>query len=300
MAHITKFLNKLPPANHIIAYGSTILKKPGQGIDPNAQIDLIISVKDSLTWHKENMKENPSDYSQKALKSGAEYLISSVKKAAGIHYNPLIEFEGKKFKYGVCEIYDLCQDLRNWDTLYLAGRFQKPTLALVEDKSVIEAQTTNLKSALAFAVLTLPSLTTEDKLYEKITTISYKGDRRVEDPNKIRNIVEGNMKEFRTLYEKYIKDLGLSLENGVLERQWDIEKLIEKLPKWIQEENPHLVYLENETREEALFNSVSQKNAYYSSQQIKHAVRTTGLLKIIEYSWAKLMKAIKGRSNKNK
>lgn len=48
MSHITKFLNKLPPIKHAIAYGSTVLKKPNIGIDPNAQIDLIIAVDEPL------------------------------------------------------------------------------------------------------------------------------------------------------------------------------------------------------------------------------------------------------------
>lgn len=59
------------------------------------------------------MKDNPKDYSQKILNKGPNFLISSVSKAAGIHYNPLIDFEGRKFKYGVCSISDLIEDLTN-------------------------------------------------------------------------------------------------------------------------------------------------------------------------------------------
>lgn len=139
----------------------------------------------------------------------------------------------------------------------------------------------------------MPSISTEDQLYDHITQISYRGDKRLEDPNKIRNIVDGNFYEFRKLYEELIDELGLILENGVLERK-DTRNLVKNLPEWIQELLPQLEYLEVEMRDEFLYKLVADKNSNYSSLQINHAVRTTDLLKIIEYSWAKVVKAFKG------
>jgi len=212
------FLKELPLVDHAVLYGSSYLKKPLIGVDSSAQVDLILAVKDPLDWHKQNLKTNPKHYSSVCQSEGPEFIVDSVSKAAGIHYNPFVYFEGKRFKYGVISVQDLCEDLRNWKTLYMAGRFQKPKLALVEDKRVTIAQQKNLRMALAVGMLTLPEVTTEEDLFFRISSISYVGDNRIEDPSKVRNIVKGNIDKFLDMYLPMIKDFGgFDIDNGAVE-----------------------------------------------------------------------------------
>lgn len=59
-------------------------------------------------------------------------------------------------KYGVIGKETLCRDLTLWDTLYAAGRLQKPVLTLVEDPDVAKACSKNHLSALTTSLLLLP------------------------------------------------------------------------------------------------------------------------------------------------
>lgn len=114
-------------------------------------------------------------------------------------------------KYGVVNIETLCRDLSEWDTLYLAGRLQKPVKILRDDPRVRLAYQINLLSAVRVALLLLPTHFTEHQLYSTITGISYLGDPRMrlyaENPNKVQNIVDNQLGNFRRLYTPLIEQL---------------------------------------------------------------------------------------------
>lgn len=57
------------------------------------------------------MSQNSDHYSGVCLKRGPEYIIESYEQAAKIHYNPLVNFDDTRFKYGVISTKDLIQDL---------------------------------------------------------------------------------------------------------------------------------------------------------------------------------------------
>lgn len=59
-------------------------------------------------------------------------------------------------KYGVINKNSLCRDLQQWDTLYTAGRLQKPVMTLKADDQVIKAGIRNYISALVVSLLLLP------------------------------------------------------------------------------------------------------------------------------------------------
>ncbi len=59
-------------------------------------------------------------------------------------------------KYGVIGVPRLLSDLRSWDALYVAGRMQKPVATLAADARVSAAAESNLRAALACALLLLP------------------------------------------------------------------------------------------------------------------------------------------------
>lgn len=122
-------------------------------------------------------------------------------------------------KYGVTNIDTLRRDLKTWDTLYLAGRLQKPVQILRDDPTITLSYQANLIAATRTALLMLPERFTEYQLYSTITGISYLGDPRMsvgaENPNKIDNIVDNQLAHFRLLYGKVIEQLpNLSYEKG--------------------------------------------------------------------------------------
>lgn len=101
---------------------------------------------------------------------------------------------------------NLCSDLLNWQSLYLAGRMHKPLRVIKDDARVRLTQQVNLTSALRAALLTLPERFSDTELFERIASISYDGDPRMilpaENREKIRNIVRMQGQQFRELYRR--------------------------------------------------------------------------------------------------
>ena len=84
---------------------------------------------------------------------------------------------------------------------------QKPILTVLDDEGVSKAQDINLDNAINLAVFlhyheTEPVLFA--KLFETLCNFSYKGDIRMrwkmENPNKVKNIVEGSYSGLVDLY----------------------------------------------------------------------------------------------------
>ena len=106
---------------------------------------------------------------------------------------------------------NLCSDLLNWRTLYLAGRMHKPLRIIKDDARVRLTQQVNLTSAVRAALLTLPEEFSENQLFERIAGISYSGDPRmmlpVEDRGKVGNIVRKQSSQFKELYHRLVVGL---------------------------------------------------------------------------------------------
>ena len=162
-----------------------------------------------------NLAQYPEHY------SGLQYLpfksaaISHIQDdiGAGVYFNPYITVNGTMIKYGVANLDTLSSDLSEWRTLYLAGRLQKPVKILRDDPRVRLANQVNLISALRTALLMLPENFTERELYERIASLSYLGDPRMnaylggENPRKVSNIVGAQLPSFRQLYVPLIQNL---------------------------------------------------------------------------------------------
>lgn len=103
---------------------------------------------------------------------------------------------------------NLCSDLLNWRTLYLAGRMHKPIRIIKDDARVRLTQQVNLTSAVRTALLTLPGEFTERELFERITGFSYSGDLRMslpaENRGKVGNIVRKQSTQFKELYHRLV------------------------------------------------------------------------------------------------
>ncbi|OAX81651.1 hypothetical protein ACJ72_04006 [Emergomyces africanus] len=182
----------------------------GQG-NSGKMIDFIFGVSYSQHWHALNLNQYRDHYS--GLGSLGSYVVSQVQEkwGAGIYFNPYVTVNGTLIKYGVVNIDTLCKDLSDWDSLYLAGRLQKPVKILRDHPKVRLANQVNLLSAVRVALLLLPPKFTEQQLYSTIAGISYMGDPRMafaaEDPRKVNNIVSSQMTNFRRLYAPLIETL---------------------------------------------------------------------------------------------
>ncbi|KAL6715191.1 Mitochondrial translocator assembly and maintenance protein 41 [Lecanora helva] len=174
-------------------------------------IDFIFGVSYTQHWHSLNLQEHRDHYS--AIGSLGSSFVSRVqdKWGAGVYFNPYVTVNGTLIKYGVVNLDTLCRDLSQWDTLYLAGRLQKPVKILRDDPRVRLANQVNLISALRTALLLLPPTFSEQELYRTITGISYLGDPRMslgaENLNKVANIVKHQLPNFRRLYAPLIENL---------------------------------------------------------------------------------------------
>ena len=73
------------------------------------------------------------------------------KLGARIYYNPHVKVNNVLIKYGVVSMHHLTRDLEEWETLYLAGRLQKPVNVLRNAKLVTLANKTNLDNAVRVA-----------------------------------------------------------------------------------------------------------------------------------------------------
>lgn len=217
------------PIRYAFAYGSGVFPQDGApasvgSLHPAApeaiakvqgggqkMIDFIFGVSYTQHWHSLNIQEHRDHYSSVA--SLGSYAVSRLQDSfgAGMYFNPYVTINGTLIKYGVVNIDTLCRDLSTWDTLYLAGRLQKPVKILRDNPSVRLANQVNLISAVRAALLLLPPDFTEQDLYATIAGISYMGDPRMsiggDDPRKVLNIVSNQLPNFRRLYAPLIENL---------------------------------------------------------------------------------------------
>ena len=219
------------PIRYAFAYGSGVF--PQTAVSPTApatklhphpssaissvqggqgkMIDFVFGVSYTQHWHSLNLQQHRDHYS--TVGSLGSYLVSRVQDnwGAGVYFNPYITVNGTLIKYGVVNLDTLCRDLSEWDTLYLAGRLQKPVKILRDDPRVRLANQVNLLSAVRASLLLLPESFTEKQLYSTIAGISYLGDPRMslpsENPHKVANIVDNQLANFRQLYAPLIENL---------------------------------------------------------------------------------------------
>lgn len=292
MAHIQEFIKTLPKHVFGFTYGSSYLIAQTQN-QAKPQIDIVLCVEDPVSWHHENLALNPHHYAYHLSYLGSNFIVNSANKAAGIHYNPYVMYNDLEFKYGVISIEDLVKDLKQWHSFYLAGRMQKPVHILTENQEIASLMANNYKMALITGVMIGPSLFQETDLYEDITRLSYYGDKRFEDPNKVQKIVENNLERFKEIYRPILMNMsGLGLDNGFIERKGSFYANLGCLPEWIScyKDIIHLTWQE---RKSFIVDHFTSKNSYYSQQQMVHALKTTSPAKIFKYSLSKLLKSLK-------
>lgn len=150
-----------PPLAFAFAYGSQVFKQslskptvanagikllsePEKGLpeyttvssrERRDMVDLVFAVDDAVEWHRANMELNRHHYSGLISKFGPRAVAKLQRDyAAKVYYNTLVrvpDLEGDQLiKYGVIETRHLIDDLLDWNSLYIAGRLQKPVKIL--------------------------------------------------------------------------------------------------------------------------------------------------------------------------
>ena len=219
--NIFDFISTLPEVVDIIGYGSGVKNQEGYTDDIKRQIDLILTVNDIYEFHKLNFKKYPNIYSNIGIK-----LIKHVNNiGTDINYVSNIDYKNNTYKIGVINKNDLSKDLIIWDNMYMAGRCQKPISTLKIRDKVKNEIIYNRLNALKIALLLNHNKTiTEQELYETICSLSYIGDIRMtmhcENPDKIKNIVNGSKIEFREIYNE-VNDNLFDIKNNIISTNTD-------------------------------------------------------------------------------
>ena len=128
---IKEFIKTLPEVKSVKAYGSSIAYQSGYKENEKKQVDLIVIVEDIKNFYKENLKKNKYMYKFTPKIYFKHAKAETLKKAAGICYTTDINYGIDTYKMGVIEKADVLDDLINWKTFYIAGRFQKEMFTLL-------------------------------------------------------------------------------------------------------------------------------------------------------------------------
>jgi translocator assembly and maintenance protein 41 len=221
-------------------------------------------------------------------------------------------------KYGVISTSKLKNDLKEWDSLYIAGRMQKPTSILsICDDEIIEIQEKhNLRYALSAALLLLPEEELRrdfqlpaSKVFESLAELSYIGDPRIkagaEDPLKISKLVHspGQLQRFQSMYRgefTRLQSMGiLSIGNGGknieinTHDQGTRRALAARLPSKLQNQT---VDEKHQLSSSFLRQSLARIVSRPAQIQSGKGIVTAGVYKSILYAGAKLAKgAFSGR-----
>ncbi|KII86798.1 hypothetical protein PLICRDRAFT_43460 [Plicaturopsis crispa FD-325 SS-3] len=204
------------PIRYAFAYGSGVFEQDGYKV-PQApgekapMLDFMFAVTHPAHWHSINMQQHPSHYPLHARALGSGFVSGVQEIAPGVWFNTLVQMNGVTIKYGVTTVDNLCSDLLNWRSLYLAGRMHKPLRIIKDDARVRLTQQVNLASALRASLLTLPSSFPPSELFTRIAGFSYAGDPRMllpaENRGKVANIVRGQEAQFAELYWRLARGL---------------------------------------------------------------------------------------------
>ncbi|KAK9669040.1 hypothetical protein RND81_13G104600 [Saponaria officinalis] len=210
MDELAGLLTILPPVEFCCVYGSSLHPN---NYDKSRMIDYILGVRDPVEWHSQNLQTNMNHYASWMVYLGGAKMITGVADhiGVGVHFNPFVSWNNQTFKYGVVRMNDLIEDLRSWENFYLSGRLQKPVNVVVDCLDVKQLNLFNLKAATSAALLLLPDTFTEEDLYAKICSLSYKGDLRMlfaEDRHKVRKIVQGQFELFKGMYRPVLEEFA--------------------------------------------------------------------------------------------
>ncbi|KAF9210716.1 Mitochondrial translocator assembly and maintenance protein 41 [Podila verticillata] len=211
------------PIRYAFAYGSGVFAQKGYDSKKKPMVDFVFGVSHPQHWHSLNLQANPHHYSLVGKLGSKAVAMTQERFGAGVYFNPFVEVNGMNIKYGVVSVDSLCNDLLNWETMYLSGRLHKPVKILIDDPRTRLSNQVNLFNATRVALLSLPKRFTSEELFYKIAGLSYLGDFRMsigENPHKVQNIVNAQLSQFHRLYDPLLGNLSnvTTLREGHLEQ----------------------------------------------------------------------------------
>ena len=301
---IVEFISTMPKTVSVKAYGSSIAFQSGYSANEKKQVDLIVIVDDIKKFYEENLKKNKYMYKLTPQIYFRFASSKNMRKYASICYTTHIDYGVDTYKMGVIEKRDVMDDLLNWKTFYIAGRFQKEMFTAISDPEIEAANEINKKNALVAALLLLDKKNpTLDDLYQKICSLSYMGDNRnsfkAEDPNKIKKLASGSKEHFDKEYKDKTDLFTVKKNNQIVvdyEKVFsEMENLPPKLYERIQASLADNVSLEDniENIRNSITGYLTEVIKASSFGQTKKGILTTGPTNSISYAFAKLKKGRK-------
>ena len=300
---IINFIKTLPSTVSVKAYGSSIAYQSGYKENEKKQVDLIVIVDDIKKFYEQNLKKNKHMYKLTPRIYFKHAKSSSLKKAAGICYTTDIVYDKDTYKMGVIEKEDVLDDLLNWKTFYIAGRFQKEMFTAKADEQIEKANEINKRNALTIALLLLDKKNpTLNDLYEKICSLSYMGDSRksfkAEDPNKIKKLASGSKEHFDKEYTAKTDLYTVDEKERITIDNEKLLKMIDKLPielkmKISDEIGDKRIREASIEIRKAITDYLTTIIKKSSMGQTKKGILTTGPKNSIGYALAKLRKGRK-------
>lgn len=308
--NIIRFVDTIPETVSVKAYGSSVAYQSGYTDNEKKQIDLVVVVDNIKEFYRQNMEKNR--YMYKLVPSIYFRLASSLelKKHASICYTSHIRYDGDFYKMGVVEKSDVLDDLLNWKTFFIAGRFQKEMFTVISDSEIENANEINKRNALVASLLLLgdSNEVTLDMLYEKLCSLSYLGDARkalkAEDPDKVKKIARGSKDFFNREY-KDKTDLFSVREDEYIDIDYDkLFFAIQYLPVPLYDDILYSInsYMSREERlstiQSVISNYITAAVKSSSLQQTVRGVLTTGPKNSVLYAVEKLKKGRKKSEDK--
>ncbi|KAG6854654.1 hypothetical protein C0991_003302 [Blastosporella zonata] len=309
------------PIRYAFAYGSGVFDQEGyekQKDEDMPMLDFMFAVTHPAHFHSINMHQHPQHYPLHARVLGSSYVSRLEEVGPGVWFNPYVPMAGVRIKYGVTTVDNLCSDLLNWKSLYLAGRMHKPLRIIKDDARVRLTQQVNLTSAVRAALLTLPHEFPETELFERITGISYNGDPRMwlpaENRGKVANIVRKQGPQFKELYHRLavglpgvhwpVGETTIRQDTSAMARAAHLKKLPSNLIKGVREHYSRNSELSIEADESAfwlrlggdeklphvLTEEMGSIVRYPAAVQTVKGIASAGIGKSVQYSMAKIGK----------
>lgn len=173
----------------------------------------------------------------------------------------------------------------------MPGRFQKVVFPIIETDGLKEAIKINRKNALIIAAYLLNSeYLNKKELLNMICSLSYLGDTRMkfaENPNKIKNIVNGSYEELLKIYN-FNTDYITKIDKDHVKIDLDTLRYNSILfPLALKK------YLNYDIKRDKIRNYLEQLNKNESIEQTIKGIKTNGIIKSVDYASKKLAKKFK-------
>lgn len=302
---LIEFIMQHPKVIAAIGYGSGVIEQLGNDPKDTKEMDMILIVPDILEWMRENLIQHPEEFTRMTMEYFKKAKQKDLEKGAPIVYFSHILFRDKYLKFGVISERQFLDSCYKRTSSYVPFRIEKPIVELFSrNPSIHDAILYDRKVTLMTSLLMLDQEKKRKRdLMIKICSLSYMGDFRMkwhcEDPNKIKNLVDGQLSYFMEDYHMVNDGYYQEDSHGFITVNYEkIEQdlayapeVIKKTLKGIPIDSDHTQDLNRQL--EKFYIRACEKEAF--SQAIK-GICTNGIQKSFTYG---LRKAKKGRCKKS-